>query len=80
MSRHEIITPLLGIFYRRPSPDAAMYVDVGSEIAADTVVGLVEVMKQFTPVEAETAGKVVEILVEDGDTVEAGQVLMYVEA
>jgi len=80
MSKYEIITPLLGTFYRRPSPDADVYVDVGSEVAVGTVIGLVEVMKQFTPIEAEVAGKVTEILVEDGDPVDAGQVLMHVEA
>jgi acetyl-CoA carboxylase biotin carboxyl carrier protein len=80
MARHELLSPLPGTFYRRPSPEAAVFVEVGRTIAAGAVVGLVEVMKTFNEVQAETGGKVVEILVENEDAVEAGQVLIIVEA
>lgn len=79
MARHELLSPLPGTFYRRPSPEAATFVEVGQAIAAGTVVGLVEVMKTFNDVQAETGGTVVEILVENEDAVEAGQVLIVVE-
>ena len=80
MARHELLSPLPGTFYRRPSPDAPPFVEVGQTVAAGTVVGLVEVMKTFNEVQAETGGTVVEILVENEDAVEAGQVLLIVEA
>jgi NAD(P)-dependent dehydrogenase (short-subunit alcohol dehydrogenase family) len=66
MALHDIVSPLPGTFYRRPSPDADYYVSVGATVAAGAVVGLVEVMKQFTEIEADAAGRVVELLVEDG--------------
>jgi acetyl-CoA carboxylase biotin carboxyl carrier protein len=80
MAQHDIVSPLPGTFYRRPSPDAAPYVEVGMSIDDGTVVGLVEVMKQFNDVETTIAGQVTEILVEDGEPVDAGQVLMRIEA
>ncbi len=52
----------------------------GTPVDSDTVVGLVEVMKQFTEVEAGAAGRIAELLVEDGEPVDAGQVLMRIEA
>ncbi len=80
MARHELLSPLPGTFYRRPSPEAPAFVEVGQTIAAGAVVGLVEVMKTFNEVQAETGGKIVEILVENEDAVEAGQALIIVEA
>ncbi len=80
MARHELLSPLPGTFYRRPSPEAPVFVEVGQTIVAGAVVGLVEVMKTFNEVQAETGGKVVEILVENEDAVEAGQALIIVEA
>jgi len=73
-----VTAPLLGIFYRAPRPGAAPYVEVGSEVQEDTVVGIIEVMKLMNSVRAEVRGTVVEILVEDGATVEYGQVLLRV--
>lgn len=55
MAQHEIVSPLPGTFYRRPSPDAAPFVDVGSTLAPGAVVGIVEVMKQFTEIETAAA-------------------------
>jgi biotin carboxyl carrier protein len=80
MPQHDIVSPLPGTFYRRSSPDAAPYVEPGAPVENDTVVGLVEVMKQFNDVEAGISGRVAEILVEDGDPVDAGQVLMRIDA
>jgi acetyl-CoA carboxylase biotin carboxyl carrier protein len=79
MTLHDIVSPLPGTFYRRPSPDAAYYVALDAVVAVDAVVGLVEVMKQFTEVETPIAGRVAELLVEDGEPVDAGQVLMRIE-
>ena len=77
-SLQEVTAPLLGIFYRAPRPGAAPYVEVGSEVQEDTIVGIIEVMKLMNSVRAEVRGTIVEILVEDGATVEYGQVLLRV--
>ncbi|MFY1992649.1 acetyl-CoA carboxylase [Achromobacter xylosoxidans] len=79
MSQQEILSPLPGTFYRRPSPDAAPFVEVGATIQPGDVVGIVEVMKQFNQIEAEVGGVVAEILVADGDPVEPGQALLRIE-
>lgn len=74
----DVTAPLLGIFYRAPRPGAAPYVEVGSVLEEDTVIGIIEVMKLMNSVRAEVRGTVVEILVEDGTAVEQGQVLLRV--
>ena len=74
----EVTAPLLGIFYRAPRPGAAPYVEVGSVLEEDTVIGIIEVMKLMNSVRAEVRGTVVEILVADGSAVEQGQVLLRV--
>lgn len=79
MSQQETQSPLPGTFYRRPSPDAAPFVEVGAAIQPGDVVGIVEVMKQFNQIEAEIGGVVAEILVADGDPVEPGQALLRIE-
>ncbi|KVE34820.1 acetyl-CoA carboxylase [Burkholderia sp. TSV86] len=79
MPHHDIVSPLPGIFYRRPSPDAAYYVTVDSAVQVGAIVGLIEVMKQFTEIEIDVSGRVAELLVEDGEPVDAGQVLMRIE-
>lgn len=79
MSQQEIHSPLPGTFYRRPSPDAAPFVEVAATIKPGDVVGIVEVMKQFNQIEAEVGGVVAEILVADGDPVEPGQALLRIE-
>lgn len=71
--------PYLGTFYRAPKPGAPNYVDVGSQVSADTEMCLVEVMKLFTAVRAGAAGKVVAILAEDGELVQADQPLFAIE-
>ena len=74
-----ITSPMVGTFYKSPSPDAAPFVTVGSTIKQGDVVCIVEAMKMMNEIESEVSGKVVEICVEDGQPVEFGQVLMYVE-
>ena len=80
MAQHDIVSPLPGTFYRRASPEATPYVEVGSSVDEGAVVGLVEVMKQFSDVETPLAGRISEILVEDGEPVDAGQLVMRIEA
>lgn len=72
-------SPMVGTFYRSPSADSDPFVEVGSTIEAGTVVCIIEAMKLMNEIESEFSGKVTEICVEDGQIVEFGQVLMYVE-
>ena len=74
----DVTSPLLGIFYRAPRPGVEPYVEVGSVLEEDTVIGIIEVMKLMNSVRAEVRGTVVEILVTDGAAVEQGQVLLRV--
>ena len=69
----------VGVFYRRPSPDQPPFVQVGSVVAANDPVCLIEVMKMFTGVVAPCAGRIADILIEDATMVEYGQPLMYIE-
>jgi acetyl-CoA carboxylase biotin carboxyl carrier protein len=69
---------MVGTFYRSPSPDEPSYVNVGDRIRSGQVVCIVEAMKLMNEVEAEVSGEVVEILVENAQPVEYGQVLMRV--
>jgi len=71
--------PVVGVFYTAPEPGAEPFVQVGSEVDADTTVGLVEVMKVYTGVSAGLKGRVVEICVDDSQLVEYGQSLFMVE-
>ena len=73
-----VTAPLVGIFYRAPKPGAARYIEVGSQVEEDTIIGIIEVMKLMNTVRAEVSGTVVEILVQDGGVVEYGQVLMRI--
>ena len=74
-----ITSPMVGTFYKSPSPDADPFVSVGSTVKQGDVVCIVEAMKMMNEIEAEVSGKIIEICVEDGQPVEFGQVLMYVE-
>lgn len=76
---YELRAPLLGVFYRRPSPTEPPFVEVGSVVTPKDPVCLIDVMKMFTRVEAGVAGRIVEICVQDGQLVEYGQVLMRIE-
>ncbi len=74
-----ITSPMVGTFYAASSPEAAPFVEVGSTVAVGDVVCIIEAMKLMNEIKAEQAGKVVQICVKNGDPVEYGQVLMYVE-
>ncbi len=74
-----ITSPMVGTFYKSPSPDAEPFVSVGSTIKEGDVVCIVEAMKMMNEIESEVSGTVTEICVEDGQPVEFGQVLLYVE-
>ena len=74
-----ITSPMVGTFYKAPSPDSEPFVSVGSTVSSGDVVCIVEAMKMMNEIESEVSGKIVEICVEDGQPVEFGQVLMYVE-
>ena len=76
----EVTSPLLGIFYRAPRPGEPPFVDIGSRVDEDTVIGIVEVMKLMNSVRAGVKGKVVEILCENGALVEYGDVLVRVRS
>jgi acetyl-CoA carboxylase biotin carboxyl carrier protein len=73
-----IRAPLPGTFYRSPKPGADPYVEVGSRVAEDTVVGLLETMKLFNSVYANVRGEVVEFLIDDGEPAEQDAVLILV--
>lgn len=74
-----IRSPLVGTFYAAPDPDSPSYVSVGDMVAPDTVVCIVEAMKVFNEIPAEIAGKIVAVLVENGEPVEYGQPLFKVD-
>jgi len=75
----EITSPIIGTFYRKPSPDKPVFVEVGDSVSANTVVCMVEAMKLFNEIEAELSGKIIKVLVEDGTPVEFGQPLFLVD-
>ena len=75
----EIPAPMLGTFYRSPKPGAAPFIEVGTKLESDTVIGIIEVMKLMTSVAAGITGEVVEICADDGQLVEYGQVLVRVK-
>ncbi len=74
-----IKSPIIGTFYRRPSPDKDAFVNVGDEIKTGTVVAMVEAMKLFNEIESEISGKIVKVLVEDNSPVEYDQPLFLVD-
>jgi acetyl-CoA carboxylase biotin carboxyl carrier protein len=74
-----ITSPMVGTFYAAPSPDAKPFVSVGSVVDEDTDVCIIEAMKVFNNIKAETRGTVVKILVENGQSVEFGQTLFLVK-
>jgi acetyl-CoA carboxylase biotin carboxyl carrier protein len=76
----EVTAPLLGTFYRAPKPGAPPFVEVGTRVAADSIVAIIEVMKLMNTVRAGRPGRVTEILVADGALVEFGQPLLRLAA
>ncbi|MDQ3263204.1 MAG: acetyl-CoA carboxylase biotin carboxyl carrier protein [Myxococcota bacterium] len=74
-----VTSPFVGTFYRTPAPDQPSFVEVGSPVKKGQVLCIVEAMKLMNEIEAEVAGKVAEILVENGTPVEFGQSLFRIE-
>lgn len=74
-----ITSPMVGSFYRAPSPGSSPFTEIGKSISTGQVVCIIEAMKLMNEIEAEVSGKVVEICVQDGQPVEYGQVLMLIE-
>ncbi len=72
-------SPMIGTFYRRPSPDKELFVNVGDTIATGDVVCIIEAMKLFNEIESEVSGKIVKILVDDSSPVEYDQPLFLVD-
>jgi acetyl-CoA carboxylase biotin carboxyl carrier protein len=74
----EIKSPMIGTLYRAPSPDAANYVEVGTEVGPDTVVCIIEAMKVMNEIKAEARGVIAEVLVDNAKPVEFGQSLFKI--
>ena len=74
-----IKSPMIGTFYRRPSPDKPLLADVGTEIHPGKVVCIIEAMKLMNEIKAETSGKLTSIMVENAQPVEFGQKLFMIE-
>ena len=76
----DIKSPMIGTFYRSPSPESASYVEVGSEVSAETVVCIIEAMKVMNEIKAELKGVITQTLVENGKPVEFGQPLFKIRS
>ncbi len=75
---HTLNAPMVGTFYRAPSPDSAPFIEVGKTVSAGDVVCIIEAMKLMNQIEADKSGVVAAILVEDGQPVEFGQPLIVI--
>ena len=78
-SYHEILSPIVGTFYSAPNPEADSFVEVGSEVKPGDVLCIVEAMKLMNEIESDVSGRVAQILVENAQPVEYGQVLFLIE-
>lgn len=76
---HQVLSPMVGTFYRSPSPDAKAFVEVGQTVSAGDTLCIVEAMKMMNQIEADKSGVVAAILVEDGQPVEFDQPLVVIE-
>ena len=75
----EVKSPMVGTFYRSPSPDADSYISVGDTVGEGSVLCIIEAMKLMNEIESEVSGKIVKILVEDAQAVEYNQPLFHIE-
>jgi len=75
----EVKSPMIGTFYRRPSPDKELFVNVGDEIKPGDVICVIEAMKLFNEIESEVSGKIVKILADDASPVEYDQPLFLID-
>lgn len=76
---HLIVSPIVGTFYRSPSPDKDPYVKEGSNVSPDTIVCIIEAMKLMNEIEAEVSGEITKVYVENGQSVEYGQPLFGIK-
>lgn len=76
---YEVRSPMVGTFYRSPSPDSDAYTDTGKHVKAGDTICIIEAMKLMNEIESEVSGKVVKILVENATAVEYDQPLMLIE-
>ncbi len=77
---HRMITsPMVGTFYSAATPDSPKYVNIGSKVSADTVVGIIEAMKVMNEIQSEIVGEIIEVLVQNEQAVEYGQPLFKVK-
>jgi len=74
----EIVSPMVGTFYRAASPEAPAFVDVGKTVTEETVVCIIEAMKVMNEIKAETSGVIAEVVAENGKPVQFGQALFKV--
>ncbi len=75
----EIVSPMVGVFYEAPAPDADPFAKLGDEVEPETVVCIIEAMKVMNEIKAETSGRIADVLVSNGEAVEFGQVLFLVD-
>ena len=78
-SLHKIVSPMVGTFYRSPSPESGPFVNSGDKVTEKTTVCIIEAMKLMNELEAEIKGEIVEVLVQNGQLVEFGQPLFLVK-
>ena len=76
---HEVKSPIVGTFYRAPAPDADSYVEVGDIVQPKAVLCIIEAMKLMNEIETDVGGRIVKVLVENGQPVEYNQVLFHIE-
>lgn len=76
---HEIRSPIVGTFYRSPSPDAAPYIEVGQSVSPGQVLCIIEAMKLMNEIECDAYGKIAKIVVDNGQPVEFNQLLFLIE-
>ncbi|MEW6424224.1 MAG: acetyl-CoA carboxylase biotin carboxyl carrier protein [Bacillota bacterium] len=75
----EVVSPMVGTFYRAPAPDAPPFVQAGDIVQTGQTLCIIEAMKMLNEIKAEITGEIVEILVENGESVEYGQPLFYMK-
>ena len=76
---HKVLSPMVGVFYRSASPEAAPFIDVGSQVNAGDTICIIEAMKMMNQIEADKSGRVKAILVNNGEAIEFDQPLIIIE-